>query len=256
MPNVLKEIKKTVQKELNENPVELKNPSEINTHPTKSLQKAIKNKPYNSTAIIAELKYSSPSKGMIQEPTPQKTKQTIKKLRNAQALSILTEPNYFKGKKEYLEIARKNYNGPILRKDFIIDPIQIKETRQLGGDAVLLITSLLGEELPKYLMECKKNGLEALVETRTQRELDIAINSGAEIIGINNRNLKTLEIDLNTTIELSKKIPEDKTIISESGIKNKDDIKKLKPYCDGFLIGTELMKSKNPAKRLEGLLCA
>ncbi|OUJ19417.1 Indole-3-glycerol phosphate synthase TrpC [Methanonatronarchaeum thermophilum] len=255
MPSVLKKIEETVKKDLEKNRQTIENHRKPTTK-TKSLKKAIKTRSRKKTSIIAELKYSSPSKGQIKKPTTNETKNTIKKLENAQALSILTEPHYFNGKKEYIKIARKNYNGPILRKDFIIDPIQIKETRQLGADAVLLITSLLDTELPKYLKKCRQNQLEALVEVRTPRELDIALKSNADIIGINNRNLNNLKIDLNTTIKLSKKIPTTKTTISESGIQNKNDIKKLKPYCDGFLIGTELMNSKNPEKRLEDLLCA
>jgi len=208
-----------------------------------------------NSAVIAELKFTSPSKGSIKGPNGT-IEDIIYKLSKADALSILTEKRFFNGSREYLKKASLKFPGPTLRKDFIVDKVQIRETRYLGGDAVLLIYSVLKNDLDVFLNECNSEGIQPLVEVRNKDELCSVLDTEANIIGINNRNLRNLEIDLNTTKELSQLIPEDKTIISESGIKSKSDIRRLKPYCDGFLIGTEIMSSKNPTRRLRELKCA
>ena len=258
MSKILKKIVNDVEKNLDKNKIQtqIKNNEKTRKRTPESLKKSINNTPKNKNPIIAELKYSSPSKNKIQSPDKKNPVNYIKQMKKAPALSILTEQKHFNGDKKYIQTARSVYRGPILRKDFIIHPIQIKETRYLGADAVLLITSLLEEKLDKYIEICRENSLEALVEVRSKKEAEIAIDAGAEIIGINNRNLNNLKIDLNTTKKLSKNIPKNKTIISESGLKTKHDIKRLKNYCDGFLIGTSIMKSKKPRDKLRDLACA
>ncbi|RZN61827.1 indole-3-glycerol-phosphate synthase [Methanonatronarchaeum sp. AMET6-2] len=253
MPNKLEEIIKTVKKDIENNKPSIK--MDVDREPV-SLIKAIENTSKPRTPIIGELKYSSPSKGEIQTASTANTRKYISMIDKATGISILTEQNYFNGNKKNIKIAREVYSGPILRKDFIIDPVQIKETKYLGADAVLLITSVLGDKLEKYIEVCHENNLEALVEVRSESEIEKALEAGSRLIGINNRNLETLEIDLDRTIKLAGKIPKDKTTVSESGIKTKNDIKKLGSHCDAFLVGTTLMQSKNPREKLEELACA
>lgn len=199
----------------------------------------------NFPKLIAELKFASPSSGKIRKATSSEVLRiTNLYSRYAGAISVLTDKKYFRGDPEYLKIAG-NTNLPILRKDFIIDKYQIYESRHYGADAVLLIASVLGEKnLKDFIKTAKDLGMDCLVEVHDKKDLNIALNANAEIIGINNRNLETMTTDLNTTIELSKHIPKNTTIVSESAIKTKQDIEYLEPAdIDAILVGTAIMKS-------------
>jgi indole-3-glycerol phosphate synthase len=146
---------------------------------------------------------------------------------------------------------------PVLRKDFIIDERQITESFALGADAVLLIAAVLKERLPVFVDLTCEYGLEPLVEVHTRSEVEIALSSNAELIGINNRNLSTLRIDQSTTRLLSESVRSaGKTVVSESGIMTGDDIREMKPYCDAFLIGSSIMAHDRPEKKLEEFVCA
>ncbi|MDP2942257.1 MAG: indole-3-glycerol phosphate synthase TrpC, partial [Candidatus Omnitrophota bacterium] len=158
---------------------------------------------------------------------------------------VLTEDKYFQGSIDHLKAVRQAVDLPILRKDFIRSEYQVYESAIAGTDAILLIAALLDKGMLKGLYrEARALGIDVLVEVHDERELDKALGTGAEIIGINNRNLKTLEVDLNTTIELLPKIPAEKIIVSESGIRDYEDIKKLSEAgVRAFLIGTVFMES-------------
>jgi indole-3-glycerol phosphate synthase len=160
------------------------------------------------------------------------------------AVSVLTEENFFLGSSEYLKKITNEVELPALRKDFIIEEVQVYEAKILGSSAILLITAILDEKtLKKFIKTAGSLGMDALVEVHTREEVERALRAGAEIIGINNRDLKTFEVDLNTTIELAKLIPKDKVIVSESGIKDEMDIKMLKEAgIDGVLIGEIFMR--------------
>ena len=145
----------------------------------------------------------------------------------------------------------------MLRKDFIIDPRQLEETRSLGADAVLLIAAILGDRLNGFVERAMALGLEPLVEVHTRREAEIALATGAELIGVNNRDLQTMKIDLGTTLALGPGIRgAGRQVISESGIRTPGDIRALRPACNAFLIGTSIMASEDPRKALEEFVCA
>ncbi|PTD93481.1 indole-3-glycerol phosphate synthase [archaeon SCG-AAA382B04] len=216
----------------------------------RSLKKVLEE---NKNPIIGEIKYSSPNEGQI---TKKPIKSLIKEMKDLSAISVLTEKNYFNGSIQNISKVRELFDGPILRKDFIFNKKQLYITKKQKADSILLITSILGEKLDNFVDLAKKLDLDPLVEIKNQKELDIALNTKTDIIGINNRDLESLEIDLSKTKKFSKKIPEEIKIISESGIRTKKDIRKLEGYCDGFLVGTALMKSNNLHKKIEELKCA
>ena len=198
-------------------------------------------------SFICEIKKASPSKGVIVEEFPYTDIAQDYEQAGAAAISVLTEPNFFKGNDIFLKDVADIVNIPVLRKDFIIDEYQIYQAKLIGADAILLICAILDETtLNKFLNLAKSLRLSCLVETHNEDEIKKALNSGAKILGINNRDLKTFSVDINTSLKLRKFIPEDKILISESGIKTAQDIKMLK--CAGFngaLIGESMMLSKN-----------
>lgn len=210
----------------------------------------------NRTNIIAEIKFASPSEGIISNADPLSVAESY--LNNgAAALSVLTEPYFFKGKLNYLEQIRKNFpQSYLLMKDFILEPYQIYQGKAKGANAVLLIIALLGEEKAGELYQIVKSlGMNALVEVHDYQEMKIAENIGAEIIGVNNRNLKNMTVDLKSSEELAEYAPKSSLLISESGIKSREDIERLliKNY-QGFLIGTSFMKSENPGLALAEMI--
>jgi indole-3-glycerol phosphate synthase len=209
------------------------------------------------TAVIAELKSASPSRGCIRPDMDAAMLAGEFIAGGCTALSVLTEPHFFGGSTTLLTMVRSCAGVPVLRKDFIIDMEQLEETRALGADAVLLIAGVLGEKLPEFVDRCFALGLEPLVEVHTRDEVPGALASGAELIGINNRDLRTLKVDLRTTLTLSEAVrKEGRLVVSESGILWPYHVKALKGAADAFLIGTALMAAKNPRKTLEGFVYA
>jgi len=195
-------------------------------------------------SIIAEFKKASPSKGVIVEDFNVKEILNYYTYLGVDVFSILTEEDFFLGCDEYLKEIRRISHTPILRKDFIIDYYQIYEAKILGADAILLIVSVLGDTLGEFYHEAKRFNLEILVEVHNKEELDLALQYDCEIIGINNRNLKTFDVALDTTKELIKSIPEDKVIIAESGIMSIEDLKMIEEFgVDGALIGELFMRN-------------
>lgn len=197
-------------------------------------------------SIIGEIKKASPSKGIIREDFD-----PIEIARNYEGavdcLSILTEQDFFLGNPSYIKQVKAITSMPILRKDFVIDEYQIYEAKYLGASAVLLICAILSDiELKKFIKICNNLKLTPLVEVHTEEEVYRAINCGANVVGINNRNLKNFIVDINTTLKLSKIIPSDVLIISESGISTKEHIALLKEAnIDGVLIGETFMKCQD-----------
>ena len=206
----------------------------------------------SSIKIISEIKKASPSKGVICENfEPVKIAKLYEK-NGAAAISVLTDEKFFQGSLDYLARIRKEVNIPLLRKDFTIDPYQIYEARAFGADIVLLIAAILEKErIREYLEVVNSLNMNAIVEVHNSEELDKVVDTGCSIIGINNRNLKTFEVDLSTTVELIKHIPEDILVISESGISNPGDIRMLRKLgVNTFLIGESFMKSEDPGSKL------
>ena len=218
----------------------------------------IKSQVEQNINIIAEIKKASPSAGIIVEDyIPEKI--AIKyEQSGVGAISILTEKNFFNGHLDHLSLVHNNSNLPILRKDFIFDPYQILQSKVYHADAILLILSILSDNQIKEFIEIADNcNLDCLLETHSYDELDRAIKIGYPIIGINNRNLKTLEVNDSNTINLASTFPKEFTIVAESGIKTHDQIKQ---YNDlgifNFLIGESILKSNNidnKIKKLKGL---
>ena len=221
--------------------------------PTLDFQGAIAGK---DCAIIAEVKRSSPSKGRMIEDFRPLALASLYERSGAAAISVLTEKHFFEGDGRYLSEIRQAVQVPLLRKDFIIDPYQIYEARVLGADALLLIAGLLDlGQLREYIDLASGLGLAALVEVHDRLELDKAVSSGAEILGINNRNLKSFTIDLKTTIELSPLVPKSRVVVSESGIHSRRDIAALMHAgVHAFLIGEILVRSGNIAEKIRELM--
>ena len=206
--------------------------------------------------IIGEIKRLSPSAGVLRKAfDPVKIAKVYKKS-GISALSVLTDEKFFAGKLEYLKLIKKNINLPILRKDFIIDDYQIYESYVAGADAILLIAQLLSRnKLKDFIKLTHKLGLVALVEVHNRRDLSKALDCGAMIIGINNRNLRTFKVTLQTTYKLIKLIPQTRIIISESGIKSHKDILNLKKAgINAVLIGEAFMKASNLAQEIKTLV--
>lgn len=197
--------------------------------------------------LIAEIKFASPSAGMIREKTDPAKIGQIYEHAGAAAISLLTDQKFFNGHLENLPKVKQAIDLPILRKDFTIDEIQIREALIWGADAILLVVRIFSEVQLKELLEvCHGNELAALVEVHDRDDLEKALNSGAEIIGINNRDLDTFEISLQTTHDLVKQIPEGYIIVGESGIHHPEDIKALKGLnINAVLVGSSLMSSED-----------
>jgi indole-3-glycerol phosphate synthase len=208
-------------------------------------------------AIIAEIKCASPSRGVIRRNVDMAMMAGVLREGGCIALSVLTEPYFFGGTGQDIERVKSAVNLPVLRKDFIIDERQIAESRALGADAVLLIASVLKDQLPDFVDCAFGYGLEPLVEVRTNDEAESARSTKATLIGINNRDLTTLSIDRSTTRLLSEQIRGGgRLIVSESGMRSADDVREMKRYCDAFLIGSSIMTHDHPGKKLEEFVCA
>ena len=209
-----------------------------------------------SRHIIAEVKRASPSKGLIRnEFDAVKIARTLA-ANGASALSVLTEEHFFQGSILYLEEIKKEVPLSLLRKDFIIDDYQLLETRSFGADAVLFIVALLDLSLLRELLDQARSlSLQALVEVHTEGELECALEAGARIIGINNRDLKTFEVNLATAEKLIPRVPSGVTVVCESGIDAPDQMKKIEDLGTHiFLVGEALMRAQDPGEKLRELL--
>ncbi len=205
--------------------------------------------------FICEVKKASPSKGVIAEDFPYLDIAKDYERSGAGAISVLTEPFWFKGSNEYLREIKSNVSIPVLRKDFTIDPYMIYQAKTLQADAVLLICALLDPvELKEYLETAYSLGLEALVEAHDEREVEHALDAGAQIIGVNNRNLKDFTVDVGNSVRLRSLVPPDRSFVSESGMKTRGDIARLeKAGVNAVLIGETLMRSPDKKKMLDEL---
>ncbi len=205
--------------------------------------------------LIAEVKKASPSKGIIRPDfNPTEIAQTYAN-NGASAISVLTESRYFQGSLNHLKGIREALGNrlPLLRKDFLYDPYQVYESRAYGADSLLLIVAILRpEKLQELLRLSHELDMSCLVEVHNEVELEIALNSGARVIGINNRDLSTFDVDLTTTKRLRPLIPQDRIVVSESGITNRDDIEKLQRWgVDAVLIGESLLSVPNIAAKMK-----
>ncbi len=206
--------------------------------------------------IIAEVKKASPSKGVLKADLDAKTQAAVYTEAGACAISVVTEEDFFQGDLGWISGIRKTSNLPVLRKDFVFDAFQVYETRAAGASAILFIVAMLKPgELKELIALAAELQMDALVEVHDEKELAEALEAGASIVGVNNRNLKTFEVDIHTSERLSKLIPDDRLFVVESGIHNRADIDRLLDAgADAFLIGEHFLTSSDPAQALRGLL--
>jgi indole-3-glycerol phosphate synthase len=212
-------------------------------------------------SFICEVKKASPSKGIIAEDFPYVDIARSYQDAGADAISVLTEPYYFKGDNAYLKEISSAVKTPTLRKDFIIDEMQIYEAKELGASAVLLICAIMPKntdcyspQLNRFIAIAHSLKMAALVETHNEKEMEMALNSPAEIIGINTRDLRTFQVDLAVTVRLAKMAPDNILLVSESGITSADDVKRVRDYgADAVLVGETLMRSPDKKKMLNEL---
>jgi indole-3-glycerol phosphate synthase len=217
---------------------------------------AIENKVVQKkAAVISEIKKASPSKGVIRQLFDPKEIARSYAAHGACCLSVLTDIDFFQGDDAYLPLARNICDLPVIRKDFMVNTYQVVESRSLGADCILLIVAALEKEQLNDLYQCAQSyQLDVLVEVHDKYELDIALDLDSKLIGINNRNLKTFETSLQTTIDLLKNIPKDKIVVTESGIHTREDVQKmLNENVFAFLVGEAFMRAENPGAELEKL---
>jgi indole-3-glycerol phosphate synthase len=205
--------------------------------------------------FICEVKKASPSKGIIAEHFPYEEIAVEYEKAGADALSVLTEPTYFKGSDDYLAAIRKKVQIPILRKDFTVDEYMLYEAKKIGADAVLLICAILSPmQLSEYRGIAEELGLSALVEAHDESEVEMALNAGARIVGVNNRNLKDFTVDINNSVRLRELVPPEVLFVSESGMKTRADIARLEQNgTNAVLIGETFMRSADKAGMLREL---
>ena len=207
------------------------------------------------SAVIAEVKKASPSKGVIREHFVPAEIAASYQAGGAACLSVLTDSNFFQGSTEYLKQARAACDLPVIRKDFIIDAYQIYEARAMGADCILLIVSALSSESLNLLYDVAQDlGMDVLIEVHDAEELQMALPLGADLIGINNRNLRTFDTSLNTTIDLLEMIPEDRIVVTESGIHTPADVALMREHkVNSFLVGEAFMRADEPGEQLRTL---
>lgn len=206
-------------------------------------------------AVIAEVKKASPSKGILRDPFfPADIAQSYAE-HGAACLSVLTDQVYFQGAVDYLKQARASCDLPVLRKDFLVDPYQVYESRSMGADCILLIVSCLSDaQLQEFEGIARTLDMAVLVEVHDEREMERALALKTPLLGVNNRDLKTFQVSLETTLRLKDMVPEDKLLVTESGIAQAEDVKMLRAQgVNAFLVGEAFMRAKEPGEALAAM---
>lgn len=229
-------------------------PPEATIDPPRGFMRALIDAP--GVAIIAEAKKASPSKGVIAPDFDPVQIAVNYKQGGAHAMSVLTDVDFFQGSIEYIPLVRNSVDLPVLRKEFIIDPLQIEEAVAFGADAILLIAAILDTtELHEFRLQAEESGLDVLVEVHNEPELEKTLTAESRLIGINNRNLNDFTVDLATTFRLQRQIPAEIPLVSESGISSREDMLRLQEAgITAALIGESLMRSSEQDKTLQTFL--
>ena len=231
--------------------------AEASTLPRRDFYAALQPNLMQPMQVICEIKRNSPARGVLQANANPTALAKSYSEGGAAALSVLTEPHFFQGSTADLVEARAATTVPVLRKDFIIDPWQLVEARLIGADATLLIAAVLKQQLPSMIAAAADYGLDALVEVHDEAELELAVAAGAKIIGVNNRNLHSFEIDIATAERLRPLIPASCIVVAESGLESPADfVRMAKAGYNAVLVGSYLMKSANPCAALQEALAA
>lgn len=249
LEQIVEDVRARVKKQAESDPVAK---MKIDRSPRRSLRDAIENA--SGVPLIAEIKRASPSAGDIKLDVDALEAARAMVRGGAIAISVLTEPKYFKGDPSFVPKIRGVVDVPILRKDFIVDEYQLHESAALGADAVLLIAGVLGKNLKHFVDTARELGMESLVEVDDEQQVKLAYAAGAEIIGINNRDLKTMKVDIARTARIAPLVPDGVVLISESGIRMPNDVAfVLDAGADAVLVGTALMKSSNIEQQVRSL---
>ncbi len=223
----------------------------------RSLRKAVSGP---GVAVIAEVKPASPSQGRLRDVDAEDVAERARayELGGAAGISVLTEPEFFDGRPEYVKIVRETVDVPVLRKDFIIDPVQVEESAHYGADAILIIASAVGEEAPELVDLAHEQGMEVLLEVDRREHLRLLNECDPDLVGVNNRDLRTLEVDLNRTLELGPKIKDltNAPLVAESGVSGPEDVVRLGEVADAVLVGTYLMRASDPSEAVRELVKA
>lgn len=207
------------------------------------------------SAVIAEIKKASPSKGLLRDPFLPAEIAKSYQFGGASCLSVLTDADFFQGHEDYLKEARAACSLPVIRKDFIVDPYQVFEARSIGADCILLIVSALEDAQMQELNRlAHKLGMDVLVEVHGGDELERALRLDNRLLGINNRNLNTFEVSLDNTFELLREIPDNRIVVTESGIHTRADVKAMRDHkVFSFLVGETFMRAEDPGEKLKEL---
>ena len=259
-PDILKKILKRKVEEITERSqkitaVELSQRAE-QASPVRGFIRAIENKiSAGQSGVIAEIKKASPSKGVLREIfNPAEIAKSYAD-HGAACLSVLTDKDFFQGSEEYLQQARAACDLPVIRKDFIIDPYQVYEARAIGADCILLIVAALGDATMNELLGLAHHlDMDVLMEVHDREEMERALMSGAKLIGVNNRNLRSFDVSLNNTLDMLDMVPDDRLLVTESGIHVPDDVKLMREHnVNAFLVGEAFMRADEPGEKLAEL---
>ncbi len=262
-PDILKKIVQRKQQEITERkqrkaePALLKELEQIiNDAPTRGFVDAMRKRiNAGEPAVIAEIKKASPSKGIIREDFKPAEIAKSYQQGGASCVSVLTDIDFFQGSDDYLKQARAACDLPVIRKDFIIDPYQVYEARAIGADCILLIVAILADEQMRTLYKLARElGMDVLIEVHDEEELQRALPLEADLVGINNRNLRTFETSLQTTLDLLEQIPNERIVVTESGIHSVEHIKLMREHqVNAFLVGEAFMRADDPGAELKQL---
>lgn len=259
-PDILIKILNRKHEEINERsasvPIATLKEQCVNADAVRGFIRSIENKINNNlSAVIAEIKKASPSKGVLREDfNPAEIAKSYAE-HGAACLSILTDKDYFQGHEDYLKQARAACDLPVIRKDFIIDPYQVYEARAIDADCILLIVAALDDEGLLLLFNLAKElGMDVLMEVHDEHEMQRALKTDARLIGVNNRNLRTFDTDLNTTVRMLDMVSDNHILVTESGIHTIDDVQLMRDHgVNSFLVGEAFMRAENPGEKLAEL---
>lgn len=259
-PDILKKILHRKEEEIAERSaqenIDVLREKVVDASPVRGFIKAIENKiSQGKSGVIAEIKKASPSKGVLRNDfNPAEIAKSYEQ-HGAACLSILTDKDYFQGSEDYLLQAREVTSIPVIRKDFIIDPYQVYEARAINADCILLIVAALDDKKLNELLDLANQlGMDVLMEVHDQEEMERALMTGAKLIGVNNRNLRTFEVSLNNTLDMLSMVPADRLLVTESGILAPADVKLMRDNnINAFLVGEAFMRAEDPGKKLAEL---